>query len=95
MKPAIARTLCLCALVCAPALAVDQSMRDWPAGERQKARMPTCTANASAMSGLERKAFMSECLKGTDIGKAKCDAQATARGLKGDDRTQFLRSCAR
>ena len=64
MNPAIARTLCLLVLVSTPALAIDHSVRDWPAGERQKARMPQCTAKASGLAGKERKVFMSECLKG-------------------------------
>jgi hypothetical protein len=61
--------LWVAALIASPALAVDQSIKDWPAGDRQKARMPQCTAKASGMTGKERKAFMSECLKGAQAPK--------------------------
>jgi psiF repeat-containing protein len=54
----------LCLSLCSTALAVDRAPRDWPVGERQKARLPECTAKAGGLTGAERKAFMSRCLKG-------------------------------
>jgi hypothetical protein len=92
------RTLWLLALTSFSALAIDNSVKDWPAGDRQKARMEGCSAQAEGKSGTERKAFMSECLKGRGAPGEKatrCDNEATAKGLKGDDRTQFVRTCVR
>jgi len=63
MKPAVIATLL--ALMCSSALAVDHSAKAWPS-ERQKPRMPECTARASGLSGTERTVFMSKCLKGED-----------------------------
>ena len=71
-------------------------------------RVPTplgrarCPPNAEAgdKKGDERKAFMSQCLKGgaampmTQQEKMKkCNAEASAKALKGDERKAFMSTC--
>ncbi|WP_058911501.1 PsiF family protein [Entomohabitans teleogrylli] len=71
----------------------------------QQQRMATCNqqASAKAVKGDERKAFMSNCLKGgSEDGKAltpqqqkmkDCNAQAGKQSLSGDARKTFMSSC--
>ena len=66
----------------------------------QQERMKACNAQAGDKKGDERKAFMSQCLKGegatpmTQQEKMKkCNADATAKSLKGDDRKAFMSDC--
>jgi len=62
--------------------------------------MKACNAQAGDKKGDERKAFMSDCLKGDDATPAtqqekmkKCNADANAKALKGDDRKTFMSDC--
>ena len=64
----------------------------------QQEKMKACNAQAGDKKGDERKAFMSECLKGaapmTQQEKMKkCNADANAKALKGDDRKTFMSDC--
>jgi hypothetical protein len=66
----------------------------------QQERMKTCNAQAGHKKGDERKAFMSQCLKGdaampmTQQEKMKkCNADASAKALKGDERKGFMSEC--
>ena len=66
----------------------------------QQERMKACNAQARDKKGDERKAFMSQCLKGEDAvpmtqqeKMKKCNADATAKALKGDDRKTFMSDC--
>ena len=70
----------------------------------QQERMASCNKQATGKTGEDRKAFMSECLRGdtTSDGKAltpaqermrSCNADATAKGLKGDERRNFMSTC--
>jgi psiF repeat len=66
----------------------------------QQERMKACNSQAGDKKGDERKAFMSQCLKGgagmpmTQQDKMKkCNADATAKSLKGDDRKAFMSDC--
>ena len=59
----------------------------------QQDRMKACNSEAGDKTGDERKAFMSQCLKGgaampmTQQEKVrKCNADASAKALKGDER---------
>ena len=59
----------------------------------QQERMKACNSEAGDKTGDERKAFMSQCLKGgaampmTQQEKVrKCNADASAKALKGDER---------
>lgn len=59
----------------------------------QQERMKACNSEAGDKKGDERKAFMSQCLKGgaampmTQQEKVrKCNADASAKALKGDER---------
>ncbi len=66
----------------------------------QQERMKACNAQAGDKKGDERKAFMSQCLKGdaampmTQQDKMKkCNADASAKSLKGDERKAFMSEC--
>jgi psiF repeat-containing protein len=66
----------------------------------QQERMKACNAEAGDKKGDERKAFMSQCLKGgaatpmTQQEKMKkCNVDANAKALKGDDRKAFMSTC--
>jgi psiF repeat len=66
----------------------------------QQEKMKACNAQAGDKKGDERKAFMSECLKGDGAAPAtqqekmkKCNADANAKALKGDDRKTFMGDC--
>jgi psiF repeat len=66
----------------------------------QQERMKACSAQAGDKKGDERKAFMSQCLKGEGAAPMtqqekmkKCNAHATAKALKGDDRKAFMSDC--
>jgi hypothetical protein len=66
----------------------------------QQERMKACNAQAGDKKGDERRAFMSQCLKGgaampmTQQDKMKkCNADASAKSLKGDDRKTFMSEC--
>lgn len=72
------------------------------AATAQQERMKTCNAEpqAKTLKGDERKAFMSNCLKGgsaaapTQQQKMKtCNADATGQNLKGDARKTFMSTC--
>ena len=65
----------------------------------QQEKMKACNAQAGDKKGDERKAFMSECLKGATAPATqqekmkKCNADANAKALKGDDRKTFMSDC--
>ena len=66
----------------------------------QQERMKACNSEAGDKKGDERKAFMSQCLKGgaampmTQQEKMKkCNADASAKALKGDERKGFMSEC--
>ena len=66
----------------------------------QLERMKACNSEAGDKKGDERKAFMSQCLKGgaampmTQQEKMKkCNADASAKALKGDERKGFMSEC--
>lgn len=68
----------------------------------QQERMKVCNSQAGDKKGDERKAFMSQCLKGgaampmTQQEKMKkCNADASAKSLKGDERKTFMSECLR
>lgn len=76
------------------------SAADEKKGNPQQERMKACNSQAGDKKGDERKAFMSQCLKGgaampmTQQEKMKkCNADASAKALKGDDRKAFMSSC--
>ena len=63
-------------------------------------RMKACNAQAMDKKGDERKAFMSQCLKGgaampmsQQEKMKKCNADASAKALKGDERKAYMREC--
>ena len=66
----------------------------------QQERMKACNSEAGDKKGDERKAFMSQCLKGgaampmrQQEKMKKCSADASAKSLKGDDRKTFMSEC--
>jgi hypothetical protein len=69
----------------------------------QQQRMADCNKQATGKKGVERKAFMSTCLKGgssmaapatTPQNRMKsCNASAKAKSLKGDPRKAYMSSC--
>ena len=72
------------------------------AATAQQERMTTCNAEAKTktLSGNDRKAFMSTCLKSnpaaasTQQEKMKiCNKNATEKTLKGDERKMFMSNC--
>jgi hypothetical protein len=109
--PAMASTLneegCMktvLAMVVAASLAAGTFSMAFAADEKkanpQQERMRACNAQAGDKKGDERKAFMSQCLKGggampmTQQEKMrKCNADASAKALKGDERKHFMSEC--
>lgn len=74
----------------------------------QQQRMTSCNADAKtkALTGADRKTFMSSCLKGETAAPAatsakqtqqqkmtSCNADAKTKALKGADRKTFMSSC--
>jgi hypothetical protein len=63
----------------------------------QQERMKACNSQAGDKKGDERKAFMSQCLKGGAAmpmtQQKKCNADASAKSLNGDDRKTFMSEC--
>ena len=66
----------------------------------QQERMKACNSQAMDKKGDERKAFMSQCLKGgaampmTQQEKMKkCNTDASVKSLKGDERKSFMSEC--
>jgi psiF repeat-containing protein len=66
----------------------------------QQERMKACNSEAGDKKGDERKAFLSQCLKGgaampmTQQEKMKkCNTDASAKSLKGDERKAFMSTC--
>lgn len=74
----------------------------------QQQRMTSCNADAKskALTGADRKTFMSSCLKGESAAPAaagakptqqqkmvSCNADAKTKALKGADRKTFMSSC--
>jgi hypothetical protein len=62
----------------------------------QQSKMTTCNAEAKAMKGDERKAFMKDCLSGKkmtpqQVKMKTCNAEAKA--MKGDERKKFMSEC--
>ena len=95
-------------MVLAIAVAVSLAAGSWSptsaADEKktnpQQERMKACNSEAADKKGDERKAFMSQCLKGgaampmTQQEKMKkCNTDASAKSLKGDDRKAFMSEC--
>ena len=61
----------------------------------QQSKMATCNKDAGDKKGVERKAFMKECLsakKATQQDKMK-SCNADAKGKKGDERKAFMKEC--
>lgn len=76
------------------------SAADEKKANSQQERMKACNSQAGDKKGDERKAFMSQCLKGsaamplTQQDKMKkCNADASAKSLKGDERKVFMSTC--
>jgi len=73
----------------------------------QQQRMVDCNRQAKGKKGVERRAFMSSCLKGKGTAKAaapsarqarqermkSCNADARTRELKGAERKSFVSDC--
>ena len=66
----------------------------------QQERMRACNSQTGDKKGDERKAFISQCLKGgaampmTQQEKMKkCNTDASAKSLKGDERKSFMSEC--
>ena len=66
----------------------------------QQERMKACNTQAADKKGDERKAFMSQCLKGETAKPMsqqekmkKCNTDASAKSLKGEDRKAFMSEC--
>ena len=80
-------------------LATTAVAQDQPTAQQE--RMKSCNAQASKkeLKGDERKAFMSDCLKGDKPLTAQqkkmqsCNAQASKKALKGDERQGFMSKC--
>ena len=73
-----------------------------PAMTKQQSKMGDCNADAKEknLKGDERKAFMSNCLKGaSEAQKAQqakmksCNKDAGDKKLKGDERKKFMSTC--
>ena len=91
-------------LALSPAAFAQEKKAPSAAQKRQQERMKDCNEKAGDMKGSERKAFMSNCLKGGAGGASAaqkkqqsrmsaCNKQATERKLKGDERKSFMSSC--
>lgn len=91
------------------AVAADQPASSAKQLTPQQQRMVDCNKQAEGKTGDDRKAFMSQCLKGgspaaataptpaakpTQQEKMKtCNADATAKGLTGDARKDYMSAC--
>jgi hypothetical protein len=74
----------------ATTLAVHAADEKKPTAQQEK--MKTCNAEAAGMKGVERKAFMSNCLSATRQEKmTKCNKDAGDK--KGDERKAFMSGC--
>jgi hypothetical protein len=104
MRALIAALLCLG--LAGPSLAQEKKeakKAPTAAQKRQQERMRDCNEKAGERKGRERQEFMSTCLKsGPAKGAkmtaqqqrmAKCNKEATSKGLKGDDRKAFMSDC--
>jgi psiF repeat-containing protein len=92
---AIAMAVLLTAGTWSPTFAADEKKMN-----SQQERMKACNSEAGDKKGDERKAFMSQCLKGgaampmTQQEKMKkCNTDASAKSLKGDERKTFMSEC--
>ena len=95
MVLAIAVAVLLAAGAWSPTSAADEKKMN-----SQQERMKACNSQAGDKKGDERKAFMSQCLKGgaampmTQQEKMKkCNTDASAKSLKGDERKTFMSEC--
>ena len=95
MVLAIAVAVSLVAGAWSPTSAADEKKMN-----SQQERMKACNSEAGDKKGNERKAFMSQCLKGgaampmTQQEKMKkCNADASSKALKGDERKAFMSTC--
>jgi psiF repeat len=90
------------ATLCVPAAYAQQPEGKKELTDQQK-RMQTCNADAKKRQFKdkeERQAFMSSCLKGETTGMtrqqlkmAECNKDASAKGMKGDERKKFMSEC--
>jgi hypothetical protein len=93
----------LCFALCASGALAQDKKEPSAAQKKQQARMKECNEKAGDKKGVERKKFMSACLKGGDgpsvaqkaqQGRMKdCNKQANDKKLKGDERKNFMSSC--
>jgi len=86
-------------------VAVAQDKKEPSAAQKkQQARMKDCNQKAADKKGVERKQFMSACLKGDGDGPsaaqkqqqnrmAACNKQASDKKLKGAERKTFMSGC--
>ena len=76
------------------------------AEKKQQVRMRDCTERAGGRKGRERQEFMARCLKAAPAKSgisakmteqqsriARCNRQASAKGMKGDARERFVSNC--
>ncbi|MFT4508031.1 PsiF family protein [Caballeronia sp. 15711] len=70
------------------------------ADNSQQSKMTTCNAQATGKKGVDRKAFMKDCLSSTPAAAAPMTQQQkmtacnkSATGKKGDDRKAFMKDC--
>lgn len=83
------------------AFATEEKKEPSAAQKAQQEKMKSCNAEAKqkALTGDERKQFMSTCLKAapaktTQQDKMKaCNAEAGSKALKGDERKAFMSEC--
>jgi hypothetical protein len=99
-KPEVAMIRMLVSLALGLALAGGAWPQDKDKPTAQQERMKSCNAQASKkeLKGDERKAFMSDCLKGNQPTAQQermksCNAQASKKELKGDERKEFMSKC--
>ena len=102
MRFAVTTAACLFALAFAGSSFAADAAKDKPLTPQQQ-RMKDCNAQATDKKGDERKAFMSQCLKGktTAAAPAKpatqqekmktCNTEAGDK--KGDERKAFMSQC--
>ena len=86
-------------------VAVAQDKKEPSAAQKkQQARMKDCNQKAADKKGVERKQFMSACLKGDGDGPSAaqkqqqnrmtaCNKQASDKKLKGAERKTFMSGC--
>jgi len=101
------RALLVCAALCgfaaAPVFAATNGAAMSKPKTAQQERMTTCNKEAAGKTGDTRKDFMKSCLKGETSSDSKlsssqrrmktCNAQASAKSLKGDARKSFMSTC--